>query len=165
MRIATIYPHLSLEELAVWTREAPDKESYQRRLAIWITAVHHFSAQKIADILCVSKQAIWLWISQYNHNGPDGLRRKGRGGRRWAFMSLAQEEELLGQLIERARKGEILTASRVRPTVEKFLNRKVSVSYIYRLLHRHGWRKISPRPKHEKNDKKRQEVFKKNSQN
>src|SRR3990172_5759476 len=79
---ATVEPWLSTEELQVWVREAPDKESYQRRLAVWLTQIGPFPAHQIAERLCVSKQAIWLWIGQYNHQGPEGLDRQGRGGRR-----------------------------------------------------------------------------------
>ena len=39
---ATVEPWLSTEELQVWVREAPDKESYQRRLAVWLTQIGQF---------------------------------------------------------------------------------------------------------------------------
>jgi len=39
---ASVQPWLSTEELQVWVREAPDKESYQRRLAVWLTQIGQF---------------------------------------------------------------------------------------------------------------------------
>ena len=45
---------LTPEELSIWVREAPTKEAYQKRLAIWLTHLHH-SAPEIADLLQVSK--------------------------------------------------------------------------------------------------------------
>lgn len=165
MRRPTVLPHVPVEELAVWAREAPEKGSYQRRLAIWMTAVHGFAAHYVADLLCVSTQAVWLWISQYNREGPEGLRREGRGGRRWGFLSLDEEAALLARLIKRAERGAVLSAGMVKQAVEKRLERAVSDGYVYRLLHRHGWRKLSPRPRHEKSNPKVQEAFKKNSPN
>jgi transposase len=163
MRRASVVPYLPLEELAVWAREAVDKGSYQRRLAVWLTVAYGFAAHYVAELLCVSKQAVWLWIQQYNEAGPVGLAREGRGGRRWAFLSLDEEVDVLSRLVTRAERGGILTAGTVKQAVERRLRREVSVGYVYRLLHRHGWRKLTPRPRHEKSNPKVQEEFKKNS--
>jgi transposase len=50
----------------------------------------------------------------------------------------------------------------IREYVERTVERKVSKDYAYDLLHRHGWRKVSPRPEHPKVNKEEQEEFKKN---
>ena len=47
---------LSTEDMQTWVREAPDKASYQRRLAIWLTHVERLSAHRVAQSLCVSSQ-------------------------------------------------------------------------------------------------------------
>jgi transposase len=77
-----IKPWLSQEEMISWIQEAPDREAYQKRLTIWLTIIGSFHTHEIAQMLCVSKEAVWLWVSQYNKNGPDGLEHQGRGGRR-----------------------------------------------------------------------------------
>jgi len=77
---------LSDEELRDWVREPTDRASYQRRLAIWMTHHAGFHAQKVADLLQVAQSSVWKWIGEYNRCGPAGLERKGRGGRRWAFL-------------------------------------------------------------------------------
>lgn len=164
MRVATIYPHLPAEELAVWVREAPDKGAYKRRLAIWITFIYRYPAWKVADMLCVSESAIWKWVNEYKHKGPEGLNRKGRGGRRWGFMSINEEEKFLKGIREEAIEGKIVTINEIYQQLKKQLKREISKSYVYKLLYRHGWRKIGPRPKHMKKDVKIQEEFKKNSQ-
>ena len=110
---ASITPWLSTEEMQVWVRAAPDKPSYQKRLAIRLTHLGEFAARQIADWLCVSKQAIWLWISQYNRHSPEGLERQGRGERRWAYLSVEQEAAFLRQVERRALAGEVLTAKQL----------------------------------------------------
>jgi transposase len=160
---ASISPWLDDEELAAWVQEASDKFSYQKRLAIWLTHTGSFHAQRVADLLQVSKQAVWLWLGQYNREGPSGLKRSGRGGRRWAFLSWEAEEALLGRFEKRALKGEVVTAKMLWSEVSAALGRKISLDYIYRLMHRHQWRKLSPRPSHVKANPRRQEAFKKNS--
>ena len=149
--------------MQVWVREAPDKRSYQKRLAIWLTHLGEFAARQIADWLCVSKQGVWLWIGQYNRQGPEGLERQGRGGRRWAYLSVEEEEAFLRQVEKRGLAGEILTAKQLHAQLGKSAGREVSLGYVYRLLHRHGWRKLGPRPRHPQAGPRAQERFKKNS--
>lgn len=158
---AQIKPWLTPEELAVWVREAPSRDAYQRRLAIWLTYIGPFPAHQIATMLQVSKQAVWLWIGQYNKEGLEGLEREGRGGRRWAYLSWAEEEALLRSFQQQAAKGEIITAKQVFPELQRILGKEISLAYVYRLFHRHGWRKVGPRPRHVKANPQTQEEFKK----
>ncbi|EIP98280.1 transcriptional regulator [Opitutaceae bacterium TAV1] len=72
-----------------------------------------------------------------------GKEPSGRGGRRWALLSAVAEAQLLAPwagLIAAGGNGRVLVAS-VRAALEKKLGRTVSVSVVYRLLGRHGWRK------------------------
>jgi transposase len=90
---------------------------------------------------------------------------EGRGGRRFGLMSLEEEVKLLEELKPEAEKGRVIGAFAVRRQVENKLGKKVSKDYPYDLLHRHGWRKVVPRPEHPKADKKKQEDFKKTLRN
>jgi len=162
-RPASIKPWLSAEDLQIWIREASSCDEYQKRLAIWLTFIGSYPAHHVATLLGVSKQAVWLWVGQYNQRGPEGLERGGRGGRRWPFLSWEQEEAFLAGLEERAQKGQILTAAQMHQQLCQATGKKVSLAYVYRLLHRHRWRKPGPRPRHVKADRQRQEEFKKNS--
>ena len=161
-RPAQIKAWLSEDEFSVWMREAPSREAYQRRLAIWLTRMGSFPAHQVARMLGISKQAVWLWVSQYNRNGPEGLERRGRGGRRWALLSWSQEETLLASFEEKALRGEWITAKQMLPQIGQVAGEQVSLAYVYRLLRRHQWRKLGPRPRHVKADPQAQEEFKKN---
>jgi len=136
---ADIKPYLSVEKMFRWLQNAPDQASYKRRMAIWLTFTGRLHAPKIAEVLGVSSQAVWLWIRQYNTKGPTGLNRKGRGGRRWAFLTLRQEAELLKPLLQKAKSASAPKAAQIREVIEKHLGRKVSMPYVYRMLHRHHW--------------------------
>src|SRR5436189_176951 len=63
----------------------------------------------------------------------------------------------------RALRGEVVTASSLRPAVEDTLGHAVSASYLRDLLHRHDWRKLAPRPRHPEADVAVQEAYKKSS--
>jgi transposase len=160
---ARIKQWMTVEELAVWVREAASREAYQKRLCVWLTQVKSLHAWEIADMLQVSRQAVWLWIGQYNKSGPEGLVRRGRGGRRWSLLPWAQEQSLVRSLEKRALRGEILSAAQILGEVQARVGKEVSLAYVYRLLHRHGWRKLGPRPRHVKANREAQEEFKKNS--
>lgn len=137
-----IKPHLSIEKMFQWLQDATDQASYKRRMAIWLTHTGKMDGNKVAEVLGVSVQAVWLWIRQYNTAGPNALERKGRGGRRWAFMDERQEAILIKPFIEMTRKGNQPKTAEIKKAVEQKLNIKVSKPYIYRFLARHRWAEI-----------------------
>lgn len=161
---SALTPWFTTEQLLAWVKESPDKTAYQRRLAIWLTHTGPFPAHRVADLLAVSTQAVWKWLSEYNSLGPDGLERKGRGGRRWALMTLDEERAFLARFLAQAESGDLLTAKQIHPELCRQLGQEVSMDYVYKLLHRHEWRKLAPRPHHTKQDPAVAAAFKKNSQ-
>jgi transposase len=162
-RPAQLLPWLSEVELLEWLRDARTADEYRRRLTVWLTHFGTWYAHEVAEMVGVSKQAVWLWISQYNRRGPTGLYRQGRGGRRWGFLTWEEEEALLASLADEAKEGKVITAPQIHRRVRTAVGKPVTLAYVYRLLHRHGWRKIGPRPRHVKADPHAQEEFKKNS--
>ena len=139
---AKIKPHLPIDKMFLWLRNAPDEASYKRRMALWLTHTGNLHAPKVAQILAVSAKAVAAWIRQYNKFGPDGLERSGRGGRRHALMTPQQEAQILAPFIKMAKSGRIPKTPQIKQALETALNKKVSLPYVYRLLSRHGWNQI-----------------------
>ncbi len=139
---AKIKEWISPDKLQLWVKEAPTKEAYQKRLAIWLTVLGPYHAHDTAKMLGVSKQAVWLWISQYNNNGPEGIQRIGRGGRRWGYLTEHREKELFRKWKIHALNGDTITAKQVLPEVEYIIGKKVSLDYIYKLLKRFRLHKL-----------------------
>jgi transposase len=117
----------------------------------------------VAKALQVSTAAVQQWVHLYNHDGVEGIALKGRGGRRRAYLTLEEEAALLEGLRARAGEGLLITAKAVRSQAQLHLGHPVSEDYAYDVLHRHGWRKVAPRPAHPESDPETQEAFKKNS--
>ncbi len=136
---ARIAEYLTTEEMSQWLADAPDRSSSKRRMAVWLTHREKLHARQVAEIVGVSIQAVWLWIGQYNARGPAGLERKGRGGRRWCYLTARQEREVLESFMVKVRAGERPRAAMLKPLIEKKAGRRVSMQYIYRLLARHNW--------------------------
>jgi transposase len=86
------------------------------------------------------------------------------GGRRRANMSIVEEKAFLNSFTDKAKSAGILEVSEIHANLEKVLSRKVHRSAIYKLLHRHDWRKLAPRKRNTKSDPLVQAAWKKNSQ-
>lgn len=134
---AQITPWMTEKELAKWVHEAPTADALKKRLSIWLTFKGPFHAHRVSELLQVSKQAVWLWIKQYNVGGPDCLDRKGRGGRRRAYLSVEDEKVLVNRLQELVSTGQARKAKELMPEVLKTVGQSVSVAYVYRLMQRH----------------------------
>lgn len=91
-----------------------------------------------------------------------GGKRQNWGGRRNALLTFKEEEEFLIPWLEQAKAGGVLVVSPLRAALAQRLGRPVKASVIYRLLARHGWRKVAPDTRHPKSDPQAQEDWKKN---
>lgn len=89
--------------------------------------------------------------------------RAARGGRRRENLSVAEEAVFLAPFLEQAKTGGVLIVSPVKQALEERLGRPVACSSVYRLLHRHNWRKLAPDKRPPKADGAAQEDWKKNS--
>jgi transposase len=140
-----------------------DKSNYRRIQCVWLRAAIGLSPQAIARALGLSVNTVRIVQSRYLRHGAEALVGPGRGGRRRQNLSVKQEETLLGAFVERAREGGILVVSELKTVYESEVGRRVPKSTVYRLLARHGWRKVAPRPRHPQVDAEAQRRFKKNS--
>jgi transposase len=161
---AEITPWMDCAALERWVYDAPTKELYQRRLAIWWTACCGRHATEIAGLLQTSTRTVRRWIRQFNTGGPAALESMNLGGRRWAYLSEEDERAVLARLRPRARAGRLVTVAELRAQVEDHVGHAVSDEYLYSLLRRHDWRKVVPRPRHVKANPAAQELYKKSSQ-
>ena len=93
------------------------------------------------------------------------LRHRNWGGRRSGYMTIAQERQFLSEFLDQAAHGGILVVSKIQQAFEAKVGRKVAQTTIYRMLDRHDWRTIIPRPRHPNSSAEAQEGFKKTPEN
>lgn len=91
------------------------------------------------------------------------VRKAKRELRNRATATLAEEAVLLDQVLAGASAGGVVVIPSLKPAFEKALGREIALSTLYRILARHGWRKLAPDTAHPKGDPERREEFKKNS--
>jgi transposase len=163
-RVTKASAHLSVEEVKYRLKTDPRPWCRQRWLIIYNALVEPRKAEDIARHCGVSKATVHQVISTYNRLGIEAVETAGKGGRRHEYLSMQDERQFLAPFFERAEAGEIATAAEVQCAFEAQIGHEVEESTIYRLLHRHGWRKLMPRPKHPQASKEAQELFKKTFQ-
>ena len=152
----------SLKELLKKTKTKAD---FQRVQCIWLRARFGMSSDQVAQSVGFSPATVKKLWSQYFSGGEQVLIGKGRGGRRRANLSLEEEEKLLVGFFDKTNRGEVLVVNEVKAAYEDAVGHRVPKSTVYRMLARHGWRKISPRPRHPKADPQRLESLKQTPRN
>lgn len=85
-----------------------------------------------------------------------------RALRNRAITTLEREAQILDQVLEKAAQGGVVVIPRLKEKIEKQLGRRVSLSTIYRMLARNGWRKLAPDTTHPQGDAALREDWKKN---
>jgi transposase len=88
--------------------------------------------------------------------------RPAWGGRRRESLSLEEERSFLAPWSDASADGGVLVVSPIRAALAQKLGRPVAASVVYRMLERHGWRKVAPDTRHPKSDPNIQEAWKKN---
>lgn len=153
----------TVERLAERLKRAASHSEYQRIQCVLIRATLGSSASEIAQLLGWSTATVHVMHSRWAKEGEAIFDVRGRGGRHNQHLTPLQEQELLAPFVERAQAGGMLTVAEVQQAYQGRTGKEVARSTIYRLLGRHGWRKVVPRPRHPKANVAAQAAFKKTS--
>ena len=151
----------TIERLAERLKRAGSHSEYQRIQCVLIRATLGSSAAEIAQLLGWSTATVHVMHSRWAKEGEAIFELRGRGGRRHQYLTPEEEEQLLAPFVARANAGGMLTVAEIQRAYQERSGREVASSTVYRLLDRHGWRKVVPRPRHPKADVAAQAVFKK----
>ncbi|WP_297430579.1 winged helix-turn-helix domain-containing protein [Clostridium sp.] len=157
----------------IYTQEEKDeiKKAYKnnhnpkdrgRLLCIKLRVVNGLSVEEISKITEYSLSTVSHVISLYNRFGIEEVAiKKYKGNHR--NMTPEEEKAFLEPFRKKALAGEILEVSEIITAYENKLNKKVSKSTVYDLLHRNEWRKVMPRSEHpNKASEEAIEAYKKN---
>ncbi len=151
----------TVARLAERLKQAGSHAQYQRIQCVLIRATLGSSAAQIAQLLGWSRATVHVIHSRWAKEGDAIFELRGRGGRRHQYLSAEQEQVLLAPFVQRAQAGGMLSVAEIAQAYQKQTGRQVAPSTVYRLLDRHGWRKVVPRPRHPKADVAAQAAFKK----
>jgi len=150
----------SLEWLLHKVKSKPD---FQRVQSVWLRAAFNMTSPEISKATGLKESTVRINHIHYFSEGMSSLEGVGRGGRHHENLTLEEEKELLHRFKYKAGSGNVLVVTDIKKAYEAMIGRTISETTIYRMLSRHGWRKIMPRPVHPKNDPTAINEFKKNS--
>jgi transposase len=151
----------TIAALADRLKKASSHAEYQRIQCILIRATLGSSAAQIAQLLGWSTATVHVIHSRWAKEGDALFDLHGRGGRRHQHLSPTQEDRLLAPFAAKAQAGGLLHVSEIKQAMQKKVGSAVAPSTVYRMLDRHGWRKVIPRARHPKADIQAQDAFKK----
>jgi transposase len=133
----------------------------RRALSVLLVAEGGLDADKASEVLGISERTVFR--NQSNIRNQDEIGRNTWGGRRRYTMTIEEEIKFLQDWEIRANEGGVLSVPPIHAALVEKLGRSIPISTTYRLLARHGWRKVQPDTKHPKSDTAIQEEYKKNS--
>jgi transposase len=163
MRPQKPFPAGTTERMRQLLASAHSLNEYRRIQSIYFRARYGYSAVQIADMVGLKIQTIRNLHAAYLKEGEAVLRLSGKGGRHRSNLSMQEEDALLSAFEEDGKLGDMLEVGQIQRVYEQRLGRSVPNSTVYRLLHRHGWRKLAPRPQHPSGDDACITAFKKTS--
>lgn len=141
--------------------EATTVAEYRTALSVILRKIVGLDADQTAEVLGTSRRTVFR--DRISICNQDNAPKNEWGGRRHCSMSVEAEDEFLAEWEAKASVGGVLTVPPIHAALVDRLGHDCPMSTTYRLLARHGWRKVQPDTKHPKSDPAAQDEFKKNS--
>jgi transposase len=139
-------------------------ESLRQCQAVLLPALFGATLEQTATVLGVGRATVarlQATFRQQKSSSPNPARNWG--GRRQSLLTPQEESAFLKPWLESAADGHLVVVSPIRAALAQRLGQPVKPSVVYRLLARHGWRKVAPDTRHPKSKPEVQAEWKKNS--
>lgn len=138
-------------------------DDFRAALAVLLPAKVGLTLEETAHMLGVGTASINRFQTRFHLGRTAASGRRNWGGRRQSLLTPQEEIDFLKPWAEQAREAGLLVLSPIRAALAQRVGHPVKASVVWRLLARHGWRKVAPDTKHPKNDPQIMKVWKKNS--
>ena len=142
--------------------QTKDIQTLRMAQSVLLPALGNLTLEQTAKALGVGRATVARLQQRFRQQRENEFERRSHwGGRRRSLLSVEREEAFLAQWKARAERGELVVISPLQAALTQELGRPVRSSVVYRLLKRHGWRKVAPDTRHPKSDKAVQAEWKK----
>lgn len=144
---------------------AKTAEDLRLALAVLLPLEQGLSIQQTADIIGRSVGATCSMRTRFGRvlQGLQAIPRHKQQLRNRAHADLLLEAQVLDEVLASAAQGGVVIIPRLKPAIEAKLGKSIALSGVYRMLARHGWRKLAPDARHPQGDPAAREAWKKNS--
>ena len=140
-----------------------DLDDFRSALAVLLPAKVGLTLEETASMLGVGTASVNRLQTRFHTGRTSSSRLRNWGGRRKSLLTPQEEVDFLKPWAEQARAAGLLVLSPIRAALAQRVGQPVKASVVWRLLARHGWRKVAPDTKHPKNDPRIMNAWKKNS--
>lgn len=130
-------------------RKKNQNKRVEKRLYALLLKADGMSSQEVGKKVDFHPAYITELISKYRKGGIGALVENHYPGNR-RNLTYAEEEEILKPFKEKADKGELVDVAEIAAVYVEKVGHSIGSGQIYRVLHRHGWRKVMPRGRHPK---------------
>lgn len=149
-----------VNQAQVVAAQASDVESLRCAQAVLLPALLGATLEQTALSLGVGRASVPRLQARLRQLCAEpGAVRPSWGGRRRASLTPQEEQSFLAPWEDASDGGGILVVSLIRAALAQRLGRPVAASVVYRMLDRHGWRKVAPDTRHPKSDPQAQEAW------
>ena len=129
-------------------KENRDKRAEARLKALQMRAQGQ-KAKEVAAATGFHAAYVTQLVAKYRDHGLEAISGNHYGGNH-RNMRVEKEAEILAPYQAQAEKGRIVEVKEIAEAYQSTVAHSVSKAQLYRVLHRHGWRKVMPRSKHPK---------------
>ena len=136
-------------EIITAARKANKDKRAEKRLHALELRASGKSAEEVAAAVGFHASTITRLTEKYKKGGIEAISGNHYGGNR-RNMSVEKEAEILEPFRVLAEKGQMLSVEEIKKKYEVEAGHSIGSGQIYRVLHRHDWRKVMPRSKHPK---------------
>jgi transposase len=161
--VCTAAAHLSLDGIEARIKHAHEAWRIRRWMVIRHALVDPQPAAVIALHVGLAPQTVRNLLWAYQRWGAAGIDTVGKGQRQRAYLSLPREQAIVAKFLKKSTVGQVSTGIELKPALEKAVGHRVAKSTVYRVLKRHQWRKVVPRPRHPESAPEVRAAFKKTS--
>lgn len=146
-------------------KSAKTAKQLRKGLSIILPSAFGVSNATIAQIIGAGPATVVRMQKEIRDQAAGKPSQKGNwGGRRRQLLSIEEEKQFLEPWAKEAQASGVLVVQLIHKALEKRLEYIIPASTIYRMLARHGWRKLAPDTSHPHRDEQVNENFNKNSQ-
>lgn len=136
------------EEILALEKKTRDK-NLSKRLQVLMLRYEGLKVKEIAARLNLHPASIPKLCARYRRSGLEEFARNKYTSHN-RNLSHEQEAAVLAEMEKKAGKGRMLTVHDIKGALDQAVGRETEPSYVYKVLKRHGWRKVMPRSKHPK---------------
>lgn len=162
MRPQRSIPESDLKAIERQMKDAKTPREYKYAQVLYLRGRQQKTGPEIARVTQYSLENVNKILRKYFQNGLQLFKGMGKPiSRRRYNLTAKEEKQFIEGYLQEAEAGKLIEVSRIQKAYEKRIGRKTSKSVVYKMLHRHNWRKIVPRSRHPKHDVEKAEAFKK----